>query len=78
MSTTIRVSQRTRARIAALADATHRPMTAVVDEALDALERRAFFASFNQRYGELRDDEVTWTEIEAERQLEASSLTDQA
>jgi len=78
MSTTIRVSQRTRARIAALAAATHRPMTAVVDEALDALERRVFFASFNQRYGELRDDEVTWTEIEAERQLEASSLTDQA
>ncbi len=37
MSTTIRVSERTRDRFAKLADATGRPMTQLLDEAADAL-----------------------------------------
>ncbi|MEJ7765062.1 MAG: hypothetical protein WKF86_06165 [Acidimicrobiales bacterium] len=76
MSTTIRVSRTTRDRIAALADTSGRPMNAVVEDALDALERRRFFAAFNSRYRELREDEKDWNDVQAERATEAGSLGD--
>jgi predicted transcriptional regulator len=76
MSTTIRVPNRTRDRLAALAAATGRPMTVVVDDALDALERRVFFEALNNRYGELREDEDAWAEIEAERAADEGALRD--
>lgn len=78
MSTTIRVSRDTRDRIATLADESGKPMTAVVDEALDALERRRFFSTFNERYGELREDADAWADIEAERTVEARTLRDRS
>ena len=78
MSTTIRVPDRTRDRLAALAAATGRPMTAVVDDALDALERRVFFEELNRRYGELRDDAQAWAEVEAERSAEEGAVRDEA
>lgn len=78
MSTTIRVPNRTRDRLAALAAATGRPMTAVVDDALDALERRVFFEALNSRYGELRDDADAWSEIENERRTEEGAVRDQS
>jgi predicted transcriptional regulator len=67
MSTTIRVSEATRDRFARLADATGRPMTQLLDEAADALERRVFFDQLGSRYEALRADESTWAAIEAER-----------
>lgn len=78
MSTTIRVPNRTRDRLAALAAATGRPMTAVVDDALDALERRVFFEQFNERYAELREDEAAWSAIEHERAIEEGAVRDQS
>ena len=59
-----------------MATATGQPMTAVVEEALDALERRHFFAGFNQRYAELKGDAGAWTEVEAERGIESRSIRD--
>lgn len=76
MSTTIRVSEATKRRIASLATATGTSMTTVVDAAVDALERRQFFAEFNERYAELRNDPEGWQAIEAERALESSALRD--
>lgn len=76
MSTTIRVSTSTKERIAALAEASDTSMTAVVDAAIDVLERRQFFAELNARYRELRSDEATWRDIEAERAAESSALRD--
>ena len=78
MSTTIRVSEATRDRFAHLADATGRPMTQLLDEAVDALERRLFFDQFVARFDELRSDAGTWAEIEAERALESGTLTDRS
>ena len=78
MSTTIRVSERTRNRFAELARATGRPMTELLDEAVDALERRVFFGRFSARYAELRDDPAVWQEIEAERAGESTSLNDRS
>ncbi len=76
MSTTIRVSKRTRDRFAKLADTTGRPMTQLLDEAADALERQVFFGQFSARYDELRTDPVAWAEVERERALESGALRD--
>jgi predicted transcriptional regulator len=76
MSTTIRVSEETRDRLASLATATGRPMTRVLDDAVEALERKVFFDGFNRRYQELRDDSAAWSEIEQERGVEEGALGD--
>lgn len=64
--------------MAALAAATGKPMTAVVEEALDALERRVFFDSLNARYAELRADPSAWADIEAERGIEEKAAGDRS
>jgi len=76
VTTTIRVSEETRNRLAALAESTGRPMTRVLDEAVDALERRVFFAQLNRRFEELRQDPRLWEEIEAERRGEEAARGD--
>jgi len=76
MSTTIRVSEATRDRFAKLADQTGRPMTQLLDEAADALERTVFFDRFSARYEELRSDPAAWTEIESERAIENGAAGD--
>jgi predicted transcriptional regulator len=76
MSTTIRVSEATHDRFAHLADATGRPMTQLLDEAVDALECRLFFERFDAGYDELRADPAAWAEVEAERAVESGALPD--
>ncbi len=76
MTTTIRVNDEARRRIAQLAEEDDRPMTAIVDDALDALERRRFFERFNERYAELADDPDAWGEVLHERTLESGALGD--
>ncbi len=76
MTTTIRVSKKTRDRLAALAESTGRPMTRVLDEAVEALERRVFFDQLNRRFEELRQDPRSWEEIEAERRVEEMTRGD--
>jgi predicted transcriptional regulator len=76
MSTTIRVSERTRDRFASIARATGRPMSQLLDEAADALERRVFFDRLSAGYEALRADGDAWGEIEAERALESDALRD--
>jgi predicted DNA-binding protein len=76
MSTTIRVSEATRDRFAALARQTGRPMTQLIDDAAGALERDLFFTSFEAGFEVLRGDKEAWTEISAERQAEEASLSD--
>lgn len=76
MSTTIRVSDETKERVAALASSTGRPMTELLDEAVDALERKLFFEGLNARYAELRDDPEAWAEIRAERRAEEGPVRD--
>jgi predicted transcriptional regulator len=78
VSTTIRVSEQTRDRFARLADVTGRPMTQLLDEAADALERRVFFDQFAARYAELRADPAAWGEIEGERLAEGGAVGDRS
>lgn len=76
MSTTIRVSHATRGRIAAIASATGRPMTEVLDDAVDALERRVFFDELNEGYAALRADPEKWAAVGAERAAEERARGD--
>ena len=76
MSTTIRVSEATRDKFAALAKSTGKPMTDLLDRAASILERELFFSSLQQRYEILQDDAGTWNEIVAERDLEENVLDD--
>jgi hypothetical protein len=78
VSTTIRINQKTRERFAELSRATGRPMTELLEEAADALERRLFFDQLAARYSELREDPQSWAEIEAERSAEDASLADRS
>ena len=78
MSTTIRVSESTRDRFARLADSTGRPMTQLLDEAADALERRLFFDQMNERFDVLRHDEAAWAEMETERAMEHGAASDRS
>jgi hypothetical protein len=78
VSTTIRVSEATRERFARLADATGRPMTQLLDEAADALERRVFFEGLGARYRELRGDSEAWASIERERAMESGAAGDRS
>jgi predicted DNA-binding protein len=76
MSTTIRVSEATRDRFAALAKSTGKPMTDLLDQAVTTLERELFFNSIGERYESLRGDDRAWSEINVERSLEANALHD--
>ena len=78
MSTTIRVSEATRDRFARLAMTTGRPMTQLLDDAVDALERRVFFERLTSRYDELRNDPEMWSALEAERATESGSVGDRS
>jgi hypothetical protein len=78
VSTTIRVSEDTRDRFARLSDATGRPMTELLDQAADALERRLFFDQLSKRYQELRGDPAAWAEVEAERRAEGRAWRDRS
>lgn len=53
-------------------------MTAVVDDAVEALERRLFFEHYNARYAELRADPSMWQEIQDERAAESGAITDES
>ncbi len=70
------MSENTRDRFARLADETGRPMTQLLDEAADALERRLFFDQMSERFEELRSDGSAWAEIEVERALEHGVVGD--
>jgi hypothetical protein len=51
-------------------------MTQLLEEAVDALERRLFFDQLSARYEALRADPQAWDEIKAERALEAGAVGD--
>ncbi|MFN8040383.1 MAG: hypothetical protein U0Q07_14320 [Acidimicrobiales bacterium] len=78
MSTTIRVSEATRDRFSRLAAATGRPMTQLLDEAADALERRVFFDQLAVGFDDLRSDPDRWAEVVTERAIEAGASNDRS
>jgi len=76
MSTTIRVSEATRQRVADLAASSGRQMQSVVEDALVAYERAMFWESFEGGYGRLAEDADQWNEVQEERHGEGPALRD--
>jgi hypothetical protein len=70
------VSTPTHERFAKLARETGRPMSQLVDEAVEALERRVFFDRLSSGFEALRGDPVVWSEVESERNAESGALHD--
>jgi predicted DNA-binding protein len=78
MSTTIRVSDETHTRLARLAARTGRPMTQLLSDAAETLERELFFNDLTLGYARLRSDPDGWRQVEVERSGEATALGDGA
>lgn len=76
MSTTIRVSEDTRALAADLARRTGTPMQTVVATALAAYEQDLFWAALDEGYARLAADPQAWAAVTAERASEADALRD--
>lgn len=76
MSTTLRVSEGTRERIAAIAAATGHQMQSVVEEAVDVYEKQLFWDAFEEGYERLSLDEEAWREVRSERRGEEGALRD--
>jgi predicted DNA-binding protein len=76
MTTTVRVSDETHARLAALSAATGRRMQTIVEDAVGAYERDQFWQAFEASDTEIAEDAQAWAEEQAEREAEAAVLAD--
>jgi predicted DNA-binding protein len=82
VTTTVRISEETHARLAALSAATGQRMQTIVDEAIAAYETNDFWQAFDAGYDALannannNNNPDSWDEVAAEREGEAPSLTD--
>jgi predicted transcriptional regulator len=75
-TTTIRISQRARREAHALAEATGRPMSQVVEDAIHAERERAFWRQFREAAAAVAGDPVAAAEERAELDLLEGSLMD--
>lgn len=76
MSTTIRVSEQTRATLHDLARAAGMPMAEVVAQAIELYRRQQLLDAANVQYAALRADAVAWAEVQAERAVWDTTLAD--
>jgi len=75
-TTTIRVSEKTRDTLHALARDVGAPMAEVVEQAIELYRRQRFIDAINAGYAALRDDRQAWAEVEAERAEWDGTLAD--
>jgi predicted transcriptional regulator len=76
VTTTVRVSTETHARLAAISAATGRRMQVIVDDAIAAYESTEFWRALAAGYDALAADSTNWAQLQAERDSEASALAD--
>lgn len=73
---TIRIPARTYARLRRVADAAGKPMSTVIDEAIDTYEAEGFFRDLDSAFRELRQRPAAWADEEADRELLERTLLD--
>jgi hypothetical protein len=73
---TTRISASAHDILRELSKAEGRPMSALLDEAVEALRRQRFLEHLNAAYATLRADPRTWEGIEAERRAWDATLPD--
>jgi predicted transcriptional regulator len=66
-TTTVRISEQTRATLRELAEKLGEPMHAVLERAVEAYRRERFFADVDAAYARLRADPDAWREELEER-----------
>lgn len=76
MSSTVRISQQAKETLAEMAEESRRPMTDLLDEAVDQLRRKRFLEALNRQFAELRRDPEAWAKYEAERREWEGALVD--
>ena len=76
MTTTIRVSTRTRDLLQELAQRSGGSMQSVLEQALEQYRRQKLLEAANDAYAELRTDAAAWAELEDERSEWDSTLAD--
>ena len=76
MSTTIRVSEKTRDTVHDLARNVGVPMAAIVEQAIEQYRRQHILDAANAHYASLRADPEAWAEVEAERAIWDVTLAD--
>jgi predicted transcriptional regulator len=76
MSTTIRVSEKTRDTVHDLARNVGVPMAEIVERAIEQYRRQQILDAANTQYAALRADPEAWAEIEAERAIWDATLAD--
>jgi predicted transcriptional regulator len=72
----IQISEASHQLLLALAEQTGQTTTEVLDKALEAYRRKAFFEQLNAGYADLRSDKEAWAEHLAERKLWDATLMD--
>jgi predicted DNA-binding protein len=75
-TTTIRVSKRARERAAAMAARAGRPISAVVEDAIDAYQADLFWRQAERALDSLAADPEAWSEMMAERKAWEVTLAD--
>lgn len=76
MSTTIRVSEKTRDTLHELARKVGAPMAEVVEQAIEQYRRQHILDQANAQYATLRADPEAWAEVQAERAIWETTLAD--
>ena len=76
MTTTVRISEQTRAALRQLAAHTGEPMLEILAQAVEAYRRRRILDLANERYAMLRADPAGWEDERAERQQWENTLAD--
>ena len=76
MSTTIRVSEKTRDTVHDLARKVGVPMAEVVERAVEAYRRQCFVEAINTGYAELRADPEAWAAYQEELSAWDATLLD--
>ena len=76
MSTTIRVSEKTRDTVHDLARNVGVPMAEIVEQAIELYRRQHILDAANAQYASLRADPEAWAEVEAERAIWDVTLAD--
>ncbi len=75
-SLTIRVSRSTHEMLRSLAKSSNSTITAVVDEAVRDLQRKKFWADFNERCAAIKADPVAWDDLLQEDATWTTTLAD--
>ncbi len=72
----IRVPVETHARLRRMAEEQDRPIGQIIDDLLDDLDKRSFFAGLGDDFRRLRDDPAAAADYDAEVRLWETTLAD--